>query len=247
MASVGSGSVADRARSFGSAADAYARARPSYPEEAVRFVLPNVPCSVVDVGAGTGKLTEVLVRLGCQVVAVEPDAEMRARIQGGEVRDGVAEVLPLPNGSMDGVVAGQASHWFAMTRFLDEAVRVLRPGGTVGLLRNVQDDRIEWVAALAELTGQGALASVEVEVPFRDERFERAELLEVAHAQPMSASLLVDRVASSSRIIVRPPEQREALLARVAAFARERFGEDTFEFPLLTRAWRYRRRSGRRP
>lgn len=232
-----------RARSFGSAADAYARGRPSYPEDAVRFVLPRVPCSVVDVGAGTGKLTEVLVRLDCEAVAVEPDAEMRARIEGCDARAGVAEALPLPDCSVDAVVAGQASHWFELTRFVDEAVRVLRPGGTVGLLRNVQDDRVGWVAELAELTGQGALASVEVDMPFRDDRFEQAELLEVPHSQPMSLSLLVDRVASSSRTIVQPSERRTALLARVEEFGRRHFGEDTFDFPLLTRAWRYRRRS----
>lgn len=231
-----------RARSFGSAADAYARGRPSYPVEAVDFVLPRPACSVADVGAGTGKLTEVLVRLGCEVVAVEPDAEMRARIEGAEVRAGFAEALPLPDCSVDAVVAGQASHWFEMTRFLDEAVRVLRPAGTVGLLRNVQNDRVEWVAELAELTKQGALASIEVEMPFRDDRFRQAECLEVPHAQPMNYSLLVDRVRSSSRTIVQPSEQRTALLARVEEFARERFGEGTFEFPLLTRAWRYSRR-----
>jgi SAM-dependent methyltransferase len=110
--------VSARARSFGSAVEAYVRGRPGYPEEAVRFVLPRVPCSVVDVGAGTGKLTEVLVRLGCGVVAVEPDDEMRARIQGGDARAGVAEALPLADCSVDAVVAGQASHWFEMTQFL---------------------------------------------------------------------------------------------------------------------------------
>lgn len=237
------GSVVARARSFGSAADAYVRGRPSYPDEAVRFVLPRVPCTVVDVGAGTGKLTEVIARLGCEVVAIEPDDEMRARIVGAEARAGVAEALQLDDCSIDAVVAGQASHWFEIPRFLDEAVRVLRPGGTVGLLRNLQDDRVKWVAELAELTRQGALASVEVEMPFSDERFDAGELLEVSHAQPMDVSLLLDRVTSSSRIIVQPPEQREVLLTRVEAFARERFGEDAFDFPLLTRAWRYRRSS----
>jgi SAM-dependent methyltransferase len=234
--------VSARARSFGSAAEAYVRGRPSYPEDAVRFVLPWVPCAVVDVGAGTGKLTEVLVRLGCQVVAVEPDDEMRVRIEGAEPRAGVAEALPLADRSADAVVAGQASHWFEITHFLDEALRVLRPGGTVGLLRNVQDDRVEWVAELAELTEQGALASVEVETPFSDERFEPGELLEVSHAQQMNLSLLLDRVASSSRTIVQPAEQRAALLARVERFARKRFGEHSFEFPLIARSWRFTRR-----
>jgi hypothetical protein len=79
-------------------------------------------------------------------------------------------------------------------------------------------------------------------MPFRDDRFAQAEWLEVPHTQPMNFSLLVDRVASSSRTIVQPSEQRTSLLARVEEFARERFGEETFDFPLLTRAWRYRRR-----
>jgi hypothetical protein len=111
------------------------------------------------------------------------------------------------------------------------------------LLRNTQDDRVEWVAELAELTKQGALASVEVETPFRDERFQSGELLEVPHAQQMNVGVLLDRVASSSRTIVQPPRQRAALLAKVERFARERFGESSFEFPLLTRAWRFTRRS----
>jgi hypothetical protein len=76
----------------------------------------------------------------------------------------------------------------------------------------------------------------------RDDRFRLAECLAVPHAQPMNFSLLVDRVKSSSRTIVQRSEQRTALLARVEEFARERFGEGTFEFPLLTRAWPYRRR-----
>jgi SAM-dependent methyltransferase len=233
--------VAERSRSFGSAVEAYVRGRPSYPEDAVRFVLPWVPCSVVDVGAGTGKLTEVMVRLGCDVVAVEPDDDMRARIEGADARFGVAEELPLADRSVDAVVAGQASHWFEASLFLDEAVRVLRPG-TLGLLQNAQDDRIEWVAELAELTKPGAFASAGVTMPFIDERFQAGELLEVRHAQLIDVSVLLDRVGSSSRTIVQPPEQRAALSARVEDFARERFGESMFEFPYVTRAWRYRRR-----
>jgi SAM-dependent methyltransferase len=235
--------VSARARSFGSAAEAYVRGRPGYPEQAVRFVLPRVPCSAVDVGAGTGKLTEVLVSLGCAVAAVEPDGEIRARIVGAEARAGVAEELPLADCSVDAVVAGQAFHWFETAPFLDEAVRVLRPGGTVGLLRNEQDDRVGWVAELADLTKPGAFASADVATPFSDERFQSGELLTVPHMQPMDVPTLLDRVASSSRTIVQPLEQRAALLARVERFAHERFGESGFEFPYLTRAWRYKRRA----
>lgn len=232
--------MSERARSFGSAADAYARARPTYAEEAVRFVLPRVPCTVADVGAGTGKLTEVLLRLGCEVVAVEPDAEMRARIRGADARAGTAEELPLADASVDAVVAGSAYHWFDPRRFADEAARVLRPGGTVGLLWNDQDDRVEWVAALAEITEPGALVSdLEVEVPLVDDRFEPGELCEVPHAQRLDAELLVTLVSTTSHAIVQPPERRAALLADVERFARARFGDAEFELPYLIRAWRF--------
>lgn len=232
--------MSERARSFGSAADAYARARPTYAEEAVRFVLPRVPCTVADVGAGTGKLTEVLLRLGCEVVAVEPDAEMRARIRSADARAGTAEELPLADASVDAVVAGSAYHWFDPRRFADEAARVLRPGGTLGLLWNDQDDRVEWVAALAEITEPGALGSdLEVDVPLVDDRFEPGELCEVPHVQRLDAELLVTLVSTTSHAIVQPPERRAALLADVERFARARFGDAEFELPYLIRAWRF--------
>jgi SAM-dependent methyltransferase len=211
----------------------------------VRFVLPWVPCSVVDVGAGTGKLTEALARLGCEVVAVEPDDDMRGRIEGAEARAGSAEVLPLADSSVDAVVAGAAFHWFEPEPFLDEALRVLQSGGTVGLLWNQRDDRVGWVAELAQFAGfpeAGLVAASELGAPFSDERFRPGELLEVSHAQPMDVQLLLDRVASVSHTIVRPPAERLALLGRVERFARDRFGENSFEFPYVTRAWRYQRR-----
>lgn len=235
--------MTERARSFGAFADAYAQARPSYPEEAVRFVLPRLPCAVVDVGAGTGKLTEALVALGCQVVAVEPDDAMRARIAVADARAGTAEELPVADGSVDAVVAGQAFHWFDVPRFLDEAVRVLRPGGTVGVLWNDQDDGVDWVAELADLTEPGARLSYEEPgPPFEDERFAAPELGQTRHAQRLDATRLATLVSSTSRVIVQPPEQREALLAGVERFARDRFGGGTFELPYVTRAWRYRLR-----
>jgi SAM-dependent methyltransferase len=235
--------LTERARSFGAAADGYALARPSYPEEAVRFVLPRVPCAVADVGAGTGKLTEALLRLGCDVVAVEPDDAMRARIAGADARAGTAEDVPLEAGSVDAVVAGSAFHWFDAPRFVDEAVRVLRPGGTVGIVGNDWDDRVDWVAELGDLVEPGArLTFVEPAPPFEDGRFGPGELLEVPHGQRLDARLLVELVASTSRMIVRPQDERAALLANVERFARSRFGDGGFAFPYVARAWRYERR-----
>lgn len=225
---------------FGAVAEQYDRARPSYAEEAVRWVLPEVPCRVADVGAGTGKLTEVLVRLGCDVVAVEPDDGMRAAIDGPRTVAGSAEALPLEDGSMDAVVAGQAFHWFDASRFLDEAHRVLRPGGTLGLLWNWLDDRVPWVAELAGL-GQAAdrlslLEREESYVPFADDRFHGRERLLVPHVQRLTPHLLVELIASRSRSINLPPDEREQLLDRV-----RRLGEaqgDEFDLPYVTNAWR---------
>ena len=155
--------AADRLRhgsSFGAAAAAYAEHRPGYAEAAVRWALEPVrdrqPVRVADIGAGTGKLTATLVRLGAEVTAVEPDPQMLAELRRTmpEVSSvpGSAEEIPLPDASLDAVLAGQAMHWFDMDRALPEIARVLRPGGVLAGLWNVDDDRVGWVAGLAEIS-----------------------------------------------------------------------------------------------
>ena len=107
---------AARARSFGTVADVYERARPGYPDDAVRWLAGDAPCDVVDVGAGTGKLTRSLVAHGHRVTAVEPSAEMlaqlRAAVPGAIPLEGTGEAIPLPDESADVVTAAQAFHWF---------------------------------------------------------------------------------------------------------------------------------------
>ena len=124
--------------SFGAAATAYAEHRPDYAEAAVRWALEPVwdrrPVRVIDIGAGTGKLTATLVRLGADVTAVEPDPQMLAELRRAmpEVRSvpGSAEEMPLPDASVDAVLAGQAMHWFDMDRAMPEIARVLGPAGS---------------------------------------------------------------------------------------------------------------------
>ena len=122
-----------RAASFGEVADAYERARPGYPEDAVRWLVGEEPCDVVDLGAGTGKLTRSLVALGHRVTAVEPLPEMIAHLlaaaPGVTAVQGGAEAIPLAAESADVVVAAQAFHWFDHGPALREIARVLRPGG----------------------------------------------------------------------------------------------------------------------
>src|SRR2546421_8267168 len=121
------------AAGFASAADVYERARPSYPEEAVAWMAERTGLvagrTVVDVGAGTGKLTRLLPATGARVIAIEPVAEMRAKLDGIDALDGTAEDLPLSNGCADVVTVAQALHWFDLDRALPELHRVLRPDG----------------------------------------------------------------------------------------------------------------------
>jgi len=132
------------ARSFDAGPGAYARFRPGYPPAAVRAALPGDARDVLDLGAGTGKLTESLLGRGLQVTAVEPLpgmlAELSRRFPQATAVPGSAEDIPLPDGAVDCVVVGQAFHWFDPDRALAEIARVLRPGGTVSLLWNHDDE-----------------------------------------------------------------------------------------------------------
>src|SRR5579885_2647743 len=131
------------AAGFGAAADVYERARPSYPQAAVDWLVARAGLgpgrTVVDVGAGTGKLTRLLVPTGARVVAVEPLPEMRALIEGAEVLEGTAEELPLDDASADVITVAQAFHWFDHDRALPELHRVLRPVGVLALFWNMRD------------------------------------------------------------------------------------------------------------
>src|SRR3954464_7845825 len=151
-----------RALSFGSAAAEYDAARPSYPAEAVQWAVGDAG-RVLDLGAGTGKLTRVVLDLGLEAVAVEPDDAMRALIPA-ESYAGTAEEIPLPDGSVDAIVVGQAFHWFDAARALPEMVRVLRPGGRIGLFWNLYDDRLDWVASLCDLCETEARMTLSTEL-----------------------------------------------------------------------------------
>ena len=152
---------ARRAASFGAAARSYAEHRPSYPDAAVAWILEPVRdrriVRVLDLGAGTGRVTEALQRAEVDVIAVEPDAEMRAvmleRVFGVAVLAGAAEDIPLPDERVDAVVVGQAFHWFDAERAYPEIARVLKPGGVLAAMWNAEDVRVPWVAEYARMIG----------------------------------------------------------------------------------------------
>ena len=246
--------------SFGGAAAAYAEHRPDYAEAAVRWALEPVwdrrPVQVVDIGAGTGKLTATLVGLGAEVTAVEPDPQMLAELRRAmpEVRSvpGSAEEMPLPDASVDAVLAGQAMHWFDLDRAMPEIARVLRPGGVLAGLWNVDDDRVGWVADLAELSKRKASITLlrwrEGAGRSRQQRlletgsrlFQAAEEGEFGHGQARTAGSLLATIATHSHLLVMDEAERAGLLAQVRDFLRSQPETSNGEFtlPMVTVALR---------
>jgi len=141
-----------RRLTFGEHADAYERARPPWPEEAARWLVPEDAELVVEPGAGTGKLTRAVAALGVRVVAVEPDPRMLVVLRGLGLEgvEGSAEAIPFDDGVADAVVAGSSVHWFELERALPEIHRVLRAGGRFGFGWNHRDDRHAAIARMGE-------------------------------------------------------------------------------------------------
>lgn len=141
-----------RRLTFGAHADEYERARPEWPDDVARWFVPEDARLVVELGAGTGKLTRAVAALGVQVVAVEPDPRMLAVLRAGGLDgvEGSAESLPLGDGAADAVVAGSCLHWFDLERALPEIHRVLRPGGRFGFGWNGRDGTHPTIALMNE-------------------------------------------------------------------------------------------------
>jgi len=228
-----------RVSSFAEVADEYERARPGYPEDAVRWLTGAAPADVIDLGAGTGKLTRSLTALGHRVTAVELLPEMLARLQAVvpdvTAVEGAAEAMPLPDASADVVVCAQAFHWFDKTRALPEIARVLRPGGHVALVWNVRDDREPWVAALSAVIGSENITEADsVELLRQSPLFDEPEQACFAHVQHLDRRLLHDLVLSRSYCAARTPEERAPVLAAVDRLFDEHAGEGTIELPYRT-------------
>jgi SAM-dependent methyltransferase len=244
-----------RRTSWSAAEDAlaYDRGRPAYAGPAVDFALEPVRdrpgLRALDLGAGTGKLTRQLLDRGVDTVAVEPSDAMRRvlayRCRTATVLAGAAEAIPLPDASVDLVVAGQAFHWFDRERALPEIARVLRPGGLLALFYNARDDAVRWVAALSEIISETADHVSETrelrppELPL----FEPDGRTRAPHEQELDAGGLVDLVASRSYAILLPADERAAMLRRVLELTRthpELVGRQHFAMPYVTTCERYR-------
>ena len=250
--------------SFGAAAAAYAEHRPGYAEAAVRWALDPVrarqPLRVIDLGAGTGKLTAVLAGLGAEVTAVEPDpamlAELRPRLPSVRSLAGSAEDIPLSDGGADAVLAGQALHWFDLGRAMPEIARVLVPGGVFAALWNVDDDRVSWVEMLAQISKGKANVTLlrwrDSAGRARQERlaaagsglFQAPEVGEFEHGQRRTAASLLATIATHSNLLVMTGPERARLLAQVRDFLQARPETATGEFvlPMVTAVLRATRK-----
>ncbi len=210
-----------RARSFGGVADEYDRGRPGYPHAAIGWLLGDEPLDVLDLGAGTGKLTEALVQAGHRVLAVEPLAEMRAiltsTLPAVEALEGTAEALPLKDASVDAVTVGAAFHWFDERPARAEIARVLRPPGVLGLLGNGFDTSPAWVARVREILGPPAIQRPGhwPSVEDLNEDFAEIEDREFPHEQPVDRASLRDLASSRSSLAVLGEPQRQDVLAQL--------------------------------
>jgi SAM-dependent methyltransferase len=260
-----------RAASFGAAASAYATHRPDYPAAAIRWALepvtrpPGHQLRILDLGAGTGKLTAQLAGLTLDsgrpgVIAVEPDphmlAELRRRQLGVTAAAGRAEAIPLPDQSVDAVLAGQAAHWFDLDRAMPEIARVLTAGGVFAGLWNTDDDRVGWVAGLHRVAGRKQVVAFS-SFSEKDEDgisawlrgpggqlFCPAELSGFEHGHVRTADSLIETMRTHSMFLIMEPEEREAVLSMVRDYlaATPQTASGEFTFPIWTLAQRTVRR-----
>ena len=240
-----------RRLTFGAHADAYERARPAWPEEAARWLVPDGAELVVELGAGTGKLTRALAVLGGRVVAVEPDPRMLGVLRGLGLEgvEGSAEAIPFGDGAADAVVAGSSLHWFELDLALPEIHRVLRPGGRFGFGWNHRDDRHPTIARMGaavyaaqehtrgprwrfrdwtgELTASGLFCDIE------------HVLIEHVHELPREA--LRDHLLSYSGVAALPEDARRWVLAEVAEILdsdESVSADDRLRLPFVVTAYR---------
>lgn len=236
------------ARGFGAEAAAYDRARPSYPPDAISWLTGNLrlgPGSrVVDLAAGTGKLTRLLAGIGTDLIAVEPVAAMRARLREQlpevPVLAGVAEALPIADSCVDAVVVAQAFHWFDARRAMTEIARVVRPGGHLALIWNARERSVEWLDQVWSVMDR-----VERHAPWRDEgvgggaaddSLRRSERYLAGpgdanwspwtegtffHVQYSTHDDVIDRMRSVSHIATLPPQSQQGVLDEIRTILAE--------------------------
>jgi SAM-dependent methyltransferase len=210
------------ARSFGAVAAAYDRGRPTYPLEAATWLTGPQPLTVLELGAGTGKLTRLLVELGHDVHATDPDRAMLDILERDlpDVRtsQSTAEEIPSGDRSYDVVVCAQAFHWFDRQVAMPEIARVLRPGGVLSLVWNQRDERIPWVKRLGAIIGSQDQLSEPAQALGPSRLFGEPLAATFKFWQVINRDSIKDLVQSRSNVAVLDPDARARKLAEVLAF-----------------------------
>ena len=232
-------------RPFELVAELYERVRPGYPPEAVRWIAERLDLRpgriVLDLGAGTGKLTRALVETGAEVLAVEPGDAMRAELERVvpqvQALRGSAESIPLPDRSVDAITVGQAFHWFRFDKALPELHRVLRPGEGLALIWNGRDQGSPLQAEIKHLlepfvpSGRAVAPDTSrhlAESPL----FHSFEQRTFRFIQKLDADALVGRIASISFVAGSTPEKRAELEGKLRELAARSGG--VVDFPYVT-------------
>lgn len=233
----------DRARSFGFVAEAYDRGRPAYPADAVAWLAGGDARVVLELGAGTGKLTRELVDQGHAVFATDPDeamlAVLRERVPEVSAKVATAEDIPANDRSVDVVVVAQAFHWFDHEVALPEIARVLKPGGHVALVWNSRDERIPWVRRMGAILGRQDLDTSSAEHLVHSDLFGFMEEASFKHWQEIDRETILDMARSRSSFAVMDDGERERHLAEVLAFYDDYGrGMDGMRIPYVTRCYR---------
>ncbi|POZ62911.1 methyltransferase domain-containing protein [Chromobacterium alticapitis] len=241
---------------FSKEAGAYDRGRPEYAPQLADWLSGalglGADSAALDLGAGTGKFTALLAAVAGKIWAVEPVDEMRARLQAKlpvvRALAGTAELIPLPDASVDAVVCAQAFHWFSSEAALAEIRRVLKPGGRLGLVWNVRDESCDWVAAITELMrpyegDTPRFHSGDWRRPFETSRhFSAPELTALSHCHVGPPErVIVDRFLSVSFIAALPDEEKRRFaeaLRRLIATHPELRGRGEVAFSYRTEAYR---------
>lgn len=212
---------AEHAASFDRAADVYERARPSYPVEAAEWLVADTARDVLDLGAGTGKFTRLLVRSSRNIVAVDPAERMLAQladaVPGVRTLAGSGEHIPLPDGSIDAVTVAQAWHWFDHGAAVPEIARVLRPGGTLGLIWNMRDESVDWVAHLMGIIGDSKSDVLIADPHLPGAPFGASEYRQFSWSNTVDRQGILDLVASRSMFIVSDDATKHRVLGEVEA------------------------------
>lgn len=239
---------------FEARADSYVKGRPSYPEALVAWLRNDLGLgagtTVLDLGAGTGKFLPLLKETGAVIVAVEPVAAMRAQLASLypdiEAKEGSADAIPLDTASVDAVVCAQSFHWFATREALAEILRVLRPGGRLGLVWNERDESTPWVAALTDiirpyLGDAPSQRSQAWRALFPADGFGplRETYLNHGH-RGAPEQVIVERVLSTSYIAALPEAEQAKVVAQVRALiasSPDLAGKQEVVFPYRTDAF----------